>query len=96
MEDLINKVEKMLKTKFPDYTKQEIDEMMEDYGEIAIIRLLDNMSKEFKDKNDLEEFGRLFGETKTGEAFQFAEAKGIDVASVFEEVSKSVVMDIFS
>ncbi len=96
MEELINKIEKILKVKFPDYTQQEIEEMMSDYGEISAIRLLDRMSKEFKNSQELEEFGRLFSSTKTTEAFQFAESKGVDITKVFEEVSKSVVMDVFS
>ena len=69
--------------------------MMEDYGEIATIRFLDKMSKQFKNEKDLEYFGKLFGEVKIEEALQFAESKSINVTDIFEEVSKSVVMDIF-
>jgi|JI10StandDraft_1071094.scaffolds.fasta_scaffold2259246_2 hypothetical protein len=96
MEELTNKVIKILKAKFPDYTEEEMDDMIKDYADITTLRLLDAISKEFKNKQDLDQFGKLFGEAQTNEAFAFAESKGINVTSIFETVSKSVVMDIFS
>jgi len=96
MEELNNKIIKVLKAKFPDYTQEEMDDMISDYAEITTLRLLDGLSKEFKSKNDLEHFGELFGQNKTNEAFAFAQSKGVDTVKIFEDVSKSVVMDIFN
>lgn len=96
MQELIKKVESVLRAKFPNYSKEELEEMISEYGQIALLETYDKVLKLLDTEEKKYKFGDLISDLKQEEAFQFAESEGVDITSIFEEVSKSVVVDLFS
>lgn len=96
MDELTKKIKSILKTKLPDYSNEEVDDLIQDYGEISILETLDKSLSQIKHEEDRKIFGDLISSGNTQEAFEYAEKIGVDVSSVFEEISKKIVMEIFA
>lgn len=95
MKELTNKIEKIIKAKFPSLSQLEIDKMLEEYGEMAMLEFLNEVLTRLSDNSDREIFKNLFQDFKTEEAFEFLLSKGINAEEIYTNIGKSIVQDIF-
>ncbi len=95
MQDLTKKIDQILRTQFPDHTKEELDVMIQEYGQIAILESLNKILSLISSEEKKHELGNLIAEGKMDEAFKLAESEGVHMEEIFEEVSRSIVVDLF-
>lgn len=95
MQELIKKIDKIIKTKFPNYSDKEIKEMMQDYSEIIFLEVTNKITDELQNE-DAEAFVKMFEAGKFDKGVEFAISKGVNIEKIFEDVSKKVVVHIFS
>jgi uncharacterized protein YdbL (DUF1318 family) len=96
MNELIKKLDQILRAKFPDESSEDIQEIVQNYGKIAIVETLEKTLELLKNDTDRKELSDLIESGRVEEAFDFAESKGIEMGQIFEEISKKIVVDIFS
>jgi hypothetical protein len=95
MKELITKLKKILLKKFPNYSNEEIEKIIEDYGKIAILQTLDESIELLKNEEHKYKLGNLISDGNLDQAFDFAEKKGVDMINIFERIAKEIVVEIF-
>lgn len=95
MNELKNKIHGILKVKFPEYGDEQIEEMIQDYGEIAVMKTLNQTFDLLVTDEERQMVGSLFGRGMIDQAFEYADERGVDMNEIFEENARQIVMEIF-
>lgn len=94
MQNLFEKMEKILIKKFPN--KDVRDQVVLECGQILLLETTNEILKLLDTEDKRINFGKLLNENKTDEAIDFAIKNGINVENILEEISTSLVTDLFS
>jgi 3-deoxy-D-manno-octulosonic acid (KDO) 8-phosphate synthase len=94
MQELYKKIELIFKAKFPDAEIRK--EILDKAGQAILLETMGKTFQHIKDETKIKILSDLVLEGKIEEAFDFAEGEGVKMEEIFEEVSKSVVVDLFS
>ena len=94
MQEFISKLDSILKAKYPHYSKEELDDMISDYGEIGMLEITNKVLSLLSSEEKKYEFGELFSSGDTEKIKDFTKKEGIDLEEIFEEVSKKITLEI--
>jgi hypothetical protein len=94
MDQILDKLDKILEAKFPD--KKIRDEILATSGEIILWETVNETLERIPKETDKDHLANLIKAGEIFDAFDFAKSKGVKMEDIFEERSKSVVMDLFS
>ena len=89
-------IRKIVKIKFPDYTEEEITEMLTDYGEMVIYKFMDKVFSLLKEELDKEIVGSLMAQSKVEAAINYAETKGVDMVEIYEFVATEITKEMLT
>jgi hypothetical protein len=94
MNQILEKIEKILIVKFPN--KEERDEIIEKSGQVILLETTEKVLASLTNEEERKTFGDLMNNGQVEEAIDFAAKQGIKIEDIFEEVSASVVTELFS
>jgi len=94
MNNILEKIEKILTLKFPN--KEERDEIIEKSGQVILLETTEKVLALLNDETSRVTFGDLINSGKVEEAIDFASKQGVKVEEIFEEVSTNVVTELFA
>lgn len=94
MKKITDKIEKVLAVKFPDAAERA--EIIAKAGQVILLETTEQILTQLNSEEDRKLFGEFLNQGRVEEAIDFAAKKDIKTEEIMEQVSASVVTDLFS
>ena len=93
MDQILDKLDKILEAKFPD--KKIREEIIVNSGEIVLWETINEALTRLSSERERDQLSELIKFDNILDAFDFAEKRGVKIQDIFEDKAKKLVLDIF-